>query len=121
VGRLGIFTFQPGVYIYTGSALGGFSQRLGRHLEGPAQGKFHWHVDYLSAWCEEKSFAVVPTDRHLECALNRAVAELESSRIAARGFGSSDCRCPSHLHRLGEKLWPDFPGLVPWPISSTRL
>ena len=43
-----------------------------------------------------------------------AVAELENSLVAARGFGSSDCRCRSHLHRIEKKIWPGFPGLEPW-------
>jgi len=120
VGRLGTFTFPRGIYIYAGSALGpgGLRCRLRRHLQGPETGKFHWHIDYLSARAVDKDFAVVPTSKPLECALNRAVAELESSRIVAAGFGSSDCRCPGHLHRLEKKVWPAFPGLEPGPPGS---
>ena len=44
-GKLGIHTFPPGYYIYTGSALGGLSGRLKHHLK--LEKKLHWHIDYL--------------------------------------------------------------------------
>ncbi|MBN2289779.1 MAG: GIY-YIG nuclease family protein [Candidatus Glassbacteria bacterium] len=118
MGQLGTFSFPQGVYIYTGSALGpgGLPARLGRHLAGPG-GRPHWHVDYLSSWAVAKSFAVVLTAKHLECSLNRAVAGMEGSRVAVPGFGSSDCRCASHLYCLAGEEWPPFPGLEPWTAA----
>jgi Uri superfamily endonuclease len=99
-----------GYYIYTGSALNGLESRLDRHLSSPSSGKRHWHIDYLSAWAEDKSCAVVLTPGRLECELNRAVAAIPGARLVAPGFGSSDCRCPSHLYLLPGAVWPDYPG-----------
>ncbi|MCD6359824.1 MAG: GIY-YIG nuclease family protein [Armatimonadetes bacterium] len=115
VGRLGLLSFPAGYYIYTGSALGGLESRLRRHLEGPRNGRPHWHVDYLSTRAVEKSFAVVLTRQRAECDLNRAVAAMPGASVAAYGFGSSDCRCVSHLFKLVEPRWPDYPGLEIWP------
>ena len=49
IGRLGIFSFEPGHYIYVGSALGpgGLAGRLERHLDKDRQVS-HWHIDYLT-------------------------------------------------------------------------
>jgi Uri superfamily endonuclease len=93
--------------------------RLGRHLAGT--GKWHWHMDYLSVKAVKKSFYVIRTEKPIECELNRAVASLPGSRIVAPGFGSSDCRCRSHLHYLVEPDWPDFPGLEPWPETFNEV
>ncbi|MFC1537592.1 GIY-YIG nuclease family protein [Gemmatimonadota bacterium] len=121
IGKLETFTFPSGIYIYTGSARGGggLYPRLKRHLAGPD--KLHWHIDYLSVKAVNKSFYVVRTEKPLECELNRAVASLPGSRIVAPGFGSSDCRCRSHLHYLVKSARPDFPGLEPWPESFNEV
>jgi Uri superfamily endonuclease len=118
VGRLGAFRFPSGAYIYTGSARGpgGPDARLTRHLAGPV--RYHWHIDYLSAAAERKCFVVVAGTAVQECRLNRAVAELGDSQVVAPGFGSSDCGCESHLHFFEREVWPDFPGLEPWPAAG---
>jgi Uri superfamily endonuclease len=95
VGRLGVFDFPAGLYIYTGSALRNFEARVARHL-APAK-KMHWHVDYLLA---APGVRVREVRRHSagECAINHLVAGV----VVVSGFGSSDCRagCGSHLKRL---------------------
>ena len=45
VGKLGKGEFQPGTYVYTGSAMGGLRARLLRHLSGTK--KMRWHIDYF--------------------------------------------------------------------------
>jgi len=114
VGRLGAYDFPPGWYVYAGSARGGLRSRLLRHLRGPAAGRFHWHVDYLAPFASQKSFAVVRDELDGECRLNDSVAAIAGARAPVAGFGSSDCRCTSHLHRLPAALWPDYPGLAAW-------
>ena len=93
VGALGEFFFAPGYYLYVGSAMGGLYRRIGRYFRNT--GKIRWHLDYLlKEACLEK-ILVYPTETRMECVV--------SDRIASRlerpvnGFGSSDCRCPSHL------------------------
>lgn len=114
VGRLGEFVFPDGWYIYAGSALGGLAARLRRHLHGPSSGKLHWHIDYLAPLGRDKAFRTAAAGSVSECALNTLVAGLPGAFAPAPGFGSSDCRCGSHLHRLCAPLWPESPELRDW-------
>ncbi|OGG04555.1 MAG: hypothetical protein A3F83_11045 [Candidatus Glassbacteria bacterium RIFCSPLOWO2_12_FULL_58_11] len=93
--------------------------RLRRHLEGCPEGKCRWHVDYLSPLAGDKQFRVLLLMARMECELNRAAGSLQGARVLVPGFGSSDCRCRSHLHYTGAARWPAFPGLTAWPVSST--
>ncbi len=45
IGRLGVFLFPAGRYVYTGSALSGLNRRLARHQR--QEKRLHWHIDYL--------------------------------------------------------------------------
>ena len=50
IGALGVITFQPGYYIYAGSALGsGGLSRVARHIRFYRERyrKAKWHIDYL--------------------------------------------------------------------------
>lgn len=95
-GKLGEIRLGPGRLRYYGSASGpgGVRSRVARHLRGGT--KRHWHVDWLLA---HEAVGQVLVDRDAtECDLLRR--DLSSGRwaVAARGFGSSDCRsCPAHL------------------------
>lgn len=95
VGRLGIFDFPAGRYVYTGSALRNFEARIARHRSTAK--KLHWHIDYLLASPGVRVCAVL---RHAqaECAINQQVV----GAVVVDGFGASDCRsgCGSHLKRL---------------------
>jgi Uri superfamily endonuclease len=96
VGRLGRFDFPPGYYVYAGSALGpgGLPARLARHQRRGK--KRHWHVDYLREVAElVGSWSALSTER-LECVWAGSLAAMGGT-VVARGFGSSDCRCESHL------------------------
>lgn len=106
VGRLGVCSFPRGYYIYVGSALGGLDGRLRRHFR--TNKTLHWHIDYL----REKSdllFAFwLETAKSLECTWAAALSTMEgisphvkgpmeSDSRERRSFGSSDCRCQTHL------------------------
>jgi len=99
VGRLGVFDFPAGFYVYCGSALGGLAARLRRHVRKAK--RLHWHIDYLLASPAARivETRTYPSERRLECVLARAVLATPGARVAAPGFGSSDCRagCPAHL------------------------
>jgi len=92
VGRLGVFEFPRGRYVYTGSAKRGLDSRIARHHR--AEKKLQWHIDYLLA---ARGVGIVRVVRSScgECALNRAV----DGDILVRGFGASDCTagCGAHL------------------------
>jgi sugar fermentation stimulation protein A len=98
IGALGEMTFNPGYYIYTGSALKGLQARIDRHKR--LTKKIRWHIDYLRA--ESKVTAVFPirTSRDLECILAAKVKSI--SDWSVENFGCSDCNCKSHLFGFNE-------------------
>lgn len=95
VGRLGIFFFLPGHYIYVGSALGGLLGRIKRHLKSGK--KLRWHIDYLLEHARIIEAWYLISEERLECGWQQAVASMPGAQPAVAGFGSSDCRCNSHL------------------------
>lgn len=95
VGKLGTFLFPAGYYLYIGSAGGGLFHRLRRHLE---QGKrLHWHIDYLRQWADVIEVWYLLSEESLECSWAQAATAMPQAQISIPGFGSSDCRCRSHL------------------------
>ncbi|MCD6384930.1 GIY-YIG nuclease family protein [Candidatus Sumerlaeota bacterium] len=101
VGRLGKFTFPRGYYTYTGSALAGIENRLKRHLRKDK--RLHWHIDYLLTYATIIKHATIITNEKIECQVNKFLLSQKGARIIAPGFGSSDCRCISHLIYWGNK------------------
>lgn len=99
VGRRGTFLFPAGRYIYTGSALNGVERRLARHRRQDKT--LHWHIDYLLCYARIARIRVFPTSEKVECALNQKALKKPGAQVIVEGFGSSDCRCPSHLVFLG--------------------
>ena len=96
-GALGEVIVKPGWLVYTGSAQGpGGLSRVRRHIAyGEKKERApRWHVDYLqgSPDVRLRSAVCAITAERLECTLASAVP---GDRIP--GFGSSDCRCGSHL------------------------
>lgn len=95
----------PGWHVYVGSALGpGGLVRAHRHIElhRKSDRPPRWHIDYLllNPRCQLLAVVLVPCERRVECDL---AALLNSDPVP--GFGSSDCRCTSHLFYFRE-----FPG-----------
>ena len=94
VGSLGSLRFRAGYYCYVGSALKGLKSRLSRHLRASGK-RLHWHIDYLVLEAVPVAALVWFTTDRLECQLSRRLGRIAPER--ADRFGSSDCRCPSHL------------------------
>lgn len=95
VGGLGRCAFQPGYYVYVGSAAKGLWRRLARHLR--REKRLRWHIDYLTriaapveVWCD-LSLA------NQECLWARLLLRSDGATLAVRGFGASDCGCGGHL------------------------
>lgn len=99
VGRLGTIVFEAGFYLYAGSAFGpgGLAARLDHHLHIAARP--HWHLDHLRREARVAALWITRDPRHLECAFFEAALRMRGARPVPR-FGSSDCRCPSHLVAL---------------------
>jgi len=92
VGKHGKIYFKNGFYIYVGSALNGLEQRINRHLK--TNKKKHWHIDYLLDFAEIIGILYKESEIKTECEIS---SKLEKKLESIFGFGSSDCRCKSHL------------------------
>ena len=100
IGSLGIIDFKKGYYAYTGSAMGGLEQRIKRHLR--KEKNIHWHIDYLLQKAEIKKVHIKETNsKEDEC--RTAVALMNDGGTPIIKFGSSDCRCISHLFYFNAK------------------
>ncbi|WP_338469567.1 GIY-YIG nuclease family protein [Niallia sp. XMNu-256] len=94
VGKLGEYFFHKGTYIYVGSARKNMIKRIERHKK--VQKKFHWHFDYLRPYGIVTK--IITYDERLgECALAEKIRKKNNGMLPIKGFGSSDCRCLSHL------------------------
>jgi Uri superfamily endonuclease len=96
-GALGNLNFEKGLYAYVGSAQNNLEERVRRHLR-KEKVKF-WHIDYLLDNPRVKVLKVfyMRAGRPKEC---RVAKELAKKGFPIRGFGSSDCKCESHLFKV---------------------
>jgi sugar fermentation stimulation protein A len=112
VGRLGSLRLAAGWYVYVGSALGGLSDRLRRHLR---RGKpLRWHVDTLREHAELLGVAFRVGRERLECAMAVRLAGLPGAGRPVPRFGASDCRCAGHLVHFSAR--PDLPLEPGWVL-----
>ena len=98
VGKLGTLKLQTGYYIYIGSAFGpgGLKARIGHHCRN--SGRHHWHIDYLSEYLYPAEVWYTYDAIHREHQWSQVLARARGVSIPLPGFGSSDCRCISHLY-----------------------
>ncbi len=101
VGSLGTLSFEPGYYVYVGSAMNCLERRVARHvslLNGSK--KLRWHIDYLttSGLFNLVSVYLFPSQTKVECIISKHF-EIAAD-FTPNGFGSSDCKqgCKGHLH-----------------------
>lgn len=90
--------FRRGHYAYVGSAMKGLEARVNRHLR--KEKKRHWHIDYLLDEAEITGVVLAESAVRTECTIAQA---LQTQFESVPGFGSSDCRCPSHLFFCANK------------------
>ncbi|MFA5367192.1 MAG: GIY-YIG nuclease family protein [Dehalococcoidia bacterium] len=95
VGKLGRFNFPAGRYLYFGSAMNGLHARIARHLRSDK--KLHWHIDYFLQRAKIVDIWYVKSEERLECELCREAMGFPDTSVPVKGFGSSDCKCESHL------------------------
>lgn len=97
VGALGKISFKKGLYAYVGSAQNSLEKRVKRHFK-KVKRRF-WHIDYLLA---RKNVGIVKVfykeaGKTEEC---KTAKELSKTGEPITGFGSSDCKCKSHLIKI---------------------
>ncbi len=101
IGKLGMYDFPKGYYRYTGSAAKGLQARVSRHLS--KNKKKHWHIDYLLEYARVVDARLLYNPNISECELN--INDInEDTFVIVKGFGSSDCRCDSHLIYLNKHI-----------------
>ncbi len=94
IGKLGTYEFPEGTYIYIGSAKRNIRARIARHIKKVKP--LRWHFDYLRPHGEITKFETF--DNKLdECTRCKQLKEMYQAKEIVKGFGSSDCRCQSHL------------------------
>ncbi|MFB6283722.1 MAG: DUF123 domain-containing protein [Halobacteria archaeon] len=97
IGALGKLGFDPGFYLYVGSAFGpGGLERIERHRD-VSMGRNDtrmWHLDYLNGFPETVWRTVWCYEGDVECSL---ASILDERFDGVYGFGCSDCDCNSHL------------------------
>lgn len=98
VGGLGRIPFPKGYYVYAGSARANLSKRVERHLR--LRKRPHWHIDFLRGGADSCTALPVRASEDLEHGLAAALGKLAGWSIPR--FGSSDCRCPTHLFAFRE-------------------
>ncbi|MHA2152417.1 MAG: GIY-YIG nuclease family protein [Candidatus Thorarchaeota archaeon] len=102
---LGNVSFQPGSWIYVGSAMGAGStnleNRIKRHFR--SEKTLHWHIDHLL----DKNVKLikaywVQSQIHAECTIAQGIQASKEFQAGPRGFGSSDCTsgCSAHIFRF---------------------
>jgi Uri superfamily endonuclease len=96
IGRLRQIDIHPGYYICVGSAFGpgGVRARVLRHC--CMNKNKHWHIDYLREFAAPLAVWISYETEKLEHRWAQIFYKA-SEMTPIQGFGSSDCKCYSHL------------------------
>lgn len=99
VGSLGSISVRKGYYAYVGSAYGGggLKSRLSRHLKTAK--KCRWHIDYIRRHMKAVSLWYTTESVEAEHRIAQQFIKM-GAEVPMKGFGSSDCKCISHLFYL---------------------
>lgn len=103
IAKLGSMIFKKGTYAYIGSGQVNLEKRIKRHLS--RKKKMHWHIDYL---LKNKNSRIAEVHYKLgkkqeEC---KTAGYLLKNNRPIDKFGSSDCKCASHLILLNNQALP---------------
>ena len=101
IGQLGEVFFKEGDYIYIGSAKAWLEARLQRYLR--KEKRIFWHIDYLLRSEKTKILRIWIIDKKVECKNAEVFCQNPATEIIKKGFGSSDCRCLTHLFFVKDK------------------
>lgn len=101
VGSLGKVKFEPGIYVYVGSAMNSISERIKRHARKSK--KLHWHLDYLTIVPEVEIIGVYAFyDKRIEEGVS---FEFSQRYRSVKKFGASDMKqVNSNLYIVDENV-----------------
>lgn len=91
IGKLRKINFSAGTYAYIGSAMNSLEKRIERHKR--QNKKLHWHIDYLLKYGKITAVKTIESETKNECEVAKKFWKYSS----IKNFGSSDCKCKSHL------------------------
>ena len=96
IGKLGIYRFKRGWYLYVGSAQGpgGLRARIRHHLG--INSTPHWHLDYFRPFAFPRIIAWLVSPPGMESKLASVLSGL-CDDIPVKNFGASDSKAKSHL------------------------
>jgi len=101
VGALGKkILFPQGYYVYVGRAKKNIEARIERHARKNKAKR--WHIDYLTTTAKIIEVVTLASGVGSECTIATKL-QARGGEILVKGFGSSDCRCPSHLIYFSHK------------------
>ena len=98
---MGKVFFIEGNYIYIGSAKGCLEARLRRHLKKDK--KSFWHIDYLLKDERTQISQIWIILKPIECEIAEVFYRNPFTETVRKGFGSSDCKCETHLFYIKNK------------------
>lgn len=103
IGKLGKLNLQKGYYVYIGSALGpgGLIARIKYHNR--LSTKPHWHIDYLKPFVKIEEIWGSYDTHHYEHDWANTFIKFSEAFVPLNGFGSSDCKCRTHLFCFNKK------------------
>lgn len=101
------WSFEPGYYIYVGSAMNSLTERVRRHMA--SEKKMHWHIDYLREKARIAAALLIPSETRLEEEISVLASDFGE---AVKGFGSSDCKTDTNLYRIQEHQIGRLFGLI---------
>ncbi len=101
IGSLGNILFKRGYYCYAGSAMNNVDKRVKRHMRNSDEKKLHWHIDYLLKYAKPAYAVKIYSDKKLECRIAEKIRK--ASEHSIKGFGSTDCKCDSHLFYFSKR------------------
>jgi Uri superfamily endonuclease len=100
IGKKGFHDFPKGYYVYVGSAMNSIEKRVERHKR--SEKKLFWHIDYFLTKANIVDVRVFESKaKSNECRLAKKMVDI--GKVVVDKFGSSDCRCRTHLFFLSKK------------------
>lgn len=101
IGKLGVFDFPVGWYVYVGSAHGpgGVQKRTDRHRKNNITKKKKWNIDFFRSEARLCEIWFSHASQIFECEWAQAFCKMPEAMVHAERFGANDCYpyCETHF------------------------